>query len=462
MIRAGAAKIDITPEVGCWLEGIPRAQPSNALHDPLYARALVVEEARFGSVGKEQDAHLPGGAAPGLLARDASLPLSRMCLVTCDLIGLATEFCREVRERIAESLGTQADKVVIACTHNHSGPATMGLFHDPEHVDRGYLSLLASRLVQVCREAASQAGPAFLGTGRGEEPTVSEYRRLRTRDGRIVMNWEEVPPEEIMGPAEEGDPELGVVKIVGDAGQTVAVLFNYACHPNSMPGDNFSLTADFPGYAADLIEAELGGVALFTNGAQGSVDIEGFAGRDFLGVERRGQALGRAVLDVCRRIEVKPDPVIRSARRAFLLPYRAIAPETLAWAQEIAGRAGGRAVTLRDGISDEIMAANILQQAGASGPGIDCEMLAIRLGDAAFFTIPGELFTEIGKKMKALSPSLQLHIVGLANGYYGYIPTAKASAEGGYATEVASGAYFAENAEDLFCHGAAILLTYVQ
>ncbi len=42
MFKAGAAKIDITPRVGCWLEGIPQAEPSNAIHDPLYARALVV------------------------------------------------------------------------------------------------------------------------------------------------------------------------------------------------------------------------------------------------------------------------------------------------------------------------------------------------------------------------------------------------------------------------------------
>jgi hypothetical protein len=41
---AGAAKIEVTPSVGCWLEGIPRAQPSDAIHDPLHARALVCED----------------------------------------------------------------------------------------------------------------------------------------------------------------------------------------------------------------------------------------------------------------------------------------------------------------------------------------------------------------------------------------------------------------------------------
>ena len=436
MFKAGAAKTDITPQVGCWLEGIPRAEPSNAIHDPLYARALVVEYSDDAEEGTGK----------------------KICLVTCDLIGLSNQFSKAVRERIANALGATAANVVIACAHNHSGPATLGIFEE-DHVDKEYLDLLCSKLVEVSRGATDSLEPALLGIGRGEETTVSEYRRLLTRDGSIVMNWEEYSQEEIVGPAEEGDPEVGVVKIVSTTGQTIAVIFNYACHPNSMPGDNFTITADFPGYAADLIEKELGGVAIFTNAAQGSVDIEGFDGRDFGGVERRGVALGEAVLDVCREIKARPDPAIRAARRVFLLPYRVVPPETLEWARDIASRATGEAVTLRDGISDEIKAENILHHVGRSKPGVDFEMVGIRLGGCAFFTIPGELFTEIGKQMKALSSSLQIHVIGLANGYHGYISTARASAEGGYATDVASGAYFAEDAEDLICQNTEIVLT---
>jgi hypothetical protein len=438
MFRAGAAKTDITPEVGCWLEGIPRSEPSNAIHDPLYARTLVVEYLD----GMEETEN-------------------KICLVTCDLIGLTNEFSQEVRERIAGSLGTTSDHVVVACAHNHSGPATIG-FTNPEHVDQAYLDLLSSKFLEMCQVAADKAEPALLGVGLGEETTVSEYRRLLTKDGGIVMNWEEYPQEEIVGPVEAGDLELGVVKILSTTGETIAVIFNYACHPNSMPGDNFTITADFPGYAADLIEKELGGIALFTNGAQGSVDIEGFEDRDFSGVERRGTALGHAVLEVCDEIELQPDPVIRAVRCIFLLPYRKIAPETLEWARDVNSKATGEAVTLRDGISDEIKAENILQHAGRTKPGVDFEMVGIRLGGSVFFCIPAELFTEIGKSMKALSQPLQVHVIGLANGYHGYISTAKASSEGGYATDVASGAYFTEDAEDLFCQNTEVLLTSLQ
>lgn len=436
MFKAGAAKIDITPQVGCWLEGIPRAEPSNAIHDPLHARALALE--------------YPNGVQG----------VERLCLVACDLIGLSTGYAWGVREEIAQALGASPERVVLACAHNHSGPTTIGLF-EPDHVDQDYLALLSSRLVQVCRAASANLAPAWLGVGRGQENTVSEYRRLLTRHGGIVMNWEEYPQADIVGPVEEGDPEVGVVKITSGTGQTIAVIFNYACHPNSMPGDNFTITADFPGYAADLIEKELGGVALFTNGAQGSVDIEGFEGRDFGGVERRGRALAGAVLGVCGQIQVEADPLIRVARNVFLLPYRGVPSETLEWARQVASQATGEAVTLRDGISDEIKAENILYHAARSQPGQDFEMVGVRLGGSVFFTIPGELFTEIGKRMKGLSQALQIQVIGLANGYHGYIPTARASVEGGYATDVASGAYFAEDAEDLIGRNVEVLLTFL-
>lgn len=428
--EAGAVKVDITPPIGVWLEGIPRDKPSDALHDPLYARALVLE----GNGG-------------------------RVCLVTCDLIGMTNDYALQVRRRIADSLWTGVDSVVIACAHNHSGPTMLGMLDPEDRVDRGYLDSLAVRLVQVSKEAAEAMRPARLGVGRGQETTISEYRRLWTRDGRIVMNWEECPVDQIVGPAEAGDPELGVIKIDGVDGRTIAVVFNYACHPNSLPGENVTITSDFPGYAAEMIEKSLGGVALFTNGAQGSVDIEGFEGRDFGGVERRGRALGEAVLTVCGHIEPEASPVIRAARVSFPMPYRQVAPETVTWARDILARGPRQAVTLRDGISDDLKAEFILQHVDRPETSAVFEMIGLRLGRAVLVTVAGEPFTEIGRRMKAVAGDLQLHVVALANGYLGYIATAKASAEGGYGTDVASNSPFTERAEDLICDRTVDLLT---
>src|SRR5207249_3819004 len=42
-IRAGAARVEITPVVGGYLAGFAQGRTSQAVHDPLYARAVVME-----------------------------------------------------------------------------------------------------------------------------------------------------------------------------------------------------------------------------------------------------------------------------------------------------------------------------------------------------------------------------------------------------------------------------------
>ena len=44
-LRAGAAKVDITPPMGVSLDGsISKNGPATSVHDPLHARALVLQE----------------------------------------------------------------------------------------------------------------------------------------------------------------------------------------------------------------------------------------------------------------------------------------------------------------------------------------------------------------------------------------------------------------------------------
>jgi hypothetical protein len=59
------------------------------------------------------------------------------------------------------------------------------------------------------------------------------------------------------------------------------------------------------------------------------------------------------------------------------------------------------------------------------------ELQGFRLGDAAFVAIPGEVFVEIGLAIKRQLPHLTF-VVGIANGYIGYVPTREAYATGGY------------------------------
>ena len=400
-LKAGAAKVDITPDYPVWLDGNPRDRKSEGVHDPISARAVVIE------AGAE-----------------------RFALVSAELCAMDAAIVERIRRAVSERAGIPAERQVIACGHIHSAPATFGFFCDREEA---YIEWLVRRIAEVVAEARNGLAPAIVGSGSGQEFTISEYRRLWHKDGRIVMNWDNLSWDDILGPAGVPDPEVGVVRINGMDGVTIAVIYNHAGHPNTPPGTWFEISGDYPAYASNMIEKELGGVALFTNGAQGSVDVPAFRERDWEGLARKGTWLAREVLRVARGIRPNRSD-FAAARSVFPIGVRKIDPEYVKWSREILANTSRGRVNIRDGVDDALYAQMCLDVADSGVKEFGFEMTGFLVGDAAFVTIPGELFTETGLRIKQASPFQRTYIADLADGYLGYIPTRRAMQEGGYAT----------------------------
>src|ERR1700694_5468239 len=71
-------------------------------------------------------------------------------------------------------------------------------------------------------------------------------------------------------------------------------------------------------------------------------------------------------------------------------------------------------------------------RAGRAKASAEGSIHAVRIGDGAIVTAPGETFTEIGMAVKERSPGRPTLYAGYSNGAVGYFPTAAAYAEGGY------------------------------
>ena len=68
-------------------------------------------------------------------------------------------------------------------------------------------------------------------------------------------------------------------------------------------------------------------------------------------------------------------------------------------------------------------------------PGTEAIILqAVRVGDVGVTSIPCEVFTEIGLRLKKQSPLKPSFTMELANGHYGYLPTPRQHELGGYET----------------------------
>ena len=119
-MKAAFAKTDITPGRAVWLDGMIRAHRSTGVHDRLYARALALA-----NDGDAADCYV---------------------IAALDLCGLLDEDARAVRTEAARRCGVSEDRMIIAATHTHSGPATVG--HMSHREDR-YVRWLIKRVAAV-------------------------------------------------------------------------------------------------------------------------------------------------------------------------------------------------------------------------------------------------------------------------------------------------------------------------
>jgi len=206
---AGAAKIEITPSESVWMDGMIREHKSEGVHDPLHARAVYLSSD-----------HDPANGA---------------VIASVDVCAIRAEDALAVRREIEARTGVPSGQIIIAATHTHSGPATIGFFNAAEE---GYLAELRAKLAGVIGKAVRTARPAVAGCASGLEGTISHYRRLLADDGHVVMNWEPWPEDRIVRVLGEPDPEVGVMVVAGrdDPARAIAVVFNHAGHPNVMSG----------------------------------------------------------------------------------------------------------------------------------------------------------------------------------------------------------------------------------
>lgn len=395
MLRAGAAERAITPPVGVDLTGfVARLAPSNALRDDLFARALVLDD----------------GA-------------TRLALLSLDLLGLSTDLAERIRGTIAAALGIPPTRVMLACSHTHSGPAALRLIGCGEQ-DPAWVASLPARLVAVAREAARQLRPARLGVA------TADVARDRLSMNRCVSD----------GPL---DATLGVAWIDGLDGRPIATLVSFACHPVVLGPENLAISADWVGALSHQVSSARGGPTLFLNGACGDVN-PARRGTAAIAQEMGERLASRALATI--ESAVRGTVSLRAAwcdHRVSLdrLPgldeleaVRAESQVRLPWPPSPEGVVRQRIAAAMERWVDETRAA-ILQ--GTAPRDLPAPLQAFGIGDLAIVAVPGELFSRLGQEIKESLPSRATFVATYSNGSVGYIPTPEAYPLRGYETHAA-------------------------
>ena len=374
VLRAGAAKIDITPKKSVKMSGYGgRKGLSTGVHDPLSARIVAFE-----SNGK------------------------RFVLVSSDLIGFYDGTAEHVRKVILNEFDLKPSELFLSSIHTHAGPALTIDKKEGHPHNLEYTETLTAKLVEVIRKALNNMGPVHIGAGIGYSPVGSNRRELRFDS---VGNSEIKLGHNPYGPT---DKEVLVVKMAKPDGTAIAVLFDYAIHATCLTGKNYFISGDVLGLAEQFVEKILGQdvIAPAFAGASGNinpwlrVNPSFDAGPDWIPEPvLLGAVLGEEVVHVFRDIgKVSGGGEIRTAFVTLELP----------------GKARNELTIEKD------------------CPPTSLKISAARVGDIAFLGIGGEVLTEIGMSIKAASPYKHTFVITHCNGAAGYLPPEHLYVEGGY------------------------------
>ena len=408
-LKAGAARVEITPDANA----IPR--PFTSIYDPLYARAIYLDNGR-----------------------------DRALLLNADVGGIPTAITDKVSGELSKTLNITAANILISATHDHSaifgGPrpsgtgGSQGAAAGPAEV---FQTKLESGLVQAAQLAHDRMQPARIGYGTGSlylnanRDAIDEQSRL----------WSQEPNLDY-----PSDKTLAVVKIESLSGELISVYMNYAMHANSLFLEGM-ISGDFPGKAERYIEHVYDdkAVALWTSGAAGDqnplylrANLKIEQARIHAVMDAEHVDLGTAIMRAMFAGNPEADkiPVDPVALEQSLELVKSMGQITAEETMRIMSHIHMLKTEVKiEGEQQEVTcpARKRLDTGREGAPGkyedspdpVHIKIGALRIGDIALGSANAELYNMIGQQVKAGSKFHDTIMVTLTNGMAnsGYVPT---------------------------------------
>ena len=370
ILRAGVAKIDITPEFPVMLYGYAsRKTLSEGVHDRLSARAAVFENSG-----------------------------EKVVFISSDLGSYGDSVFRVFQKSILEKFNLKESELFLSTIHSHSSHVLSLRTREADIHNSRYTKELNQKLLTVIGEAFNNLTPVHTAVGVGYSPVGSNRREMRS-DGSITLGRNPYGPT---------DKEVLVLKVAAEDGTPVAALFDYATHSTSLGPANMMISGDVLGISAQFVEKILGEevVTPVFAGASGNIDPwyrilpsfntePGWIPEPVL----LGTLLGEEVVHVFRNTkEVNP---------------------------------GGKISTMFTTL--ECPAKKSDKPEAAQKTTVPVNITVARIGDdVAFVGFNVEMLTEIGMAIKEGSPYKHTFIITHCNGSSGYLAPAELYKEGGY------------------------------
>ena len=373
-MRAGFGRSDLTPPMGVELAGYGYylGRCARSVRDPLYARALLLEDSGI-----------------------------RAMVVCCDLLGLSDAVCRDVLAH-ARQYGVTDDHAIIVSVHTHTGP-TIKYHEGCGYVSDDYVATVAARICLAVDAAAADLDEVtgITGTSRAfggdhiYNRTVEDGPVDRTARGFILSR--------------EGKPPIAMVSA--------------ACH-GVFNGRIPEVSADFSGEICRRLDA-MGYCGLYVNGLCGDID-------PYRPTPDRMAGFAQTVLDAFFEAQHALPQRLTAGSIPFTLRLTSVTMEEIkaAAAQAVQAAGGADMPAARVAL---IWEKEMLDKLHMLSDSEEITVEYLLLGGVPVAALPFEGFTRIGQDIRSICGREDALILGCGRELLGYMPTRDDIHRGAYA-----------------------------
>ncbi len=344
----------------------------------------------------------------------------RAVVVTVDLVGLPREVSDRAAAALQKQCGLERSAILFNASHTHTGPVVwpnLKIMLDPTPEQRQQLRAYSQRVTEALVAAAGGAlgslQPASVALGHG--------------NAGFAVNRREVAPNGIklgVNPNGPVDHDVPVLRVSGDDGKLIAVLFGYACHNTTLTGEHYQISGDYAGQAQSFVEGKHPGTTAMFLMLCGGDQNPNPRSKVELAVQH-----GRTLADEVERVlEGKLKAVRPPVRTAFRIVEPRFAPHD-------------REAYEKEAASSNVFLARrgreMLQSFDERKPihSVPYPVQAIRFGrDLTLVALGGEVVVDYGLRIKKEYADAKEDVVvaGYSNDVMCYIPTQRVLKEGGY------------------------------
>ncbi len=414
MLKAGFARVDMTPPFGTPLAGYYEMRNADGVLDPVYLNAL--------ALGDDEN---------------------KIVIITADVLIIRMDVCDMLREMIAERTGVPADHILINSLHPHTSLRIGGKAGPGSSVvtDQLYLDVLYRKFCDVAQMAVNDMADATYGTAvQHAVADISFVRRYFLKDGRLKTNPGGHEPAEIDRPAARSDNDVRLVLFKREEKKDIA-LVNFATHPDVIGGTKIS--ADWPGFVRRFVEVEHKDAhCIFMNGFQGDTNHINFMipkeerfpnGKRYLHAEYMGRVVADTVNLIWDKTETQEADGIFGEVRYIFNKCSTRGEEHYAECKAFNDRYRAGDYSVKQTESGIVLAEACRIAAIPEQPVYHkIPITVLGMGKIAFFGLGGEPFTEYGYIAREANPDKFVLTATCGNGGEGYLPSQQAFEQGGY------------------------------